>query len=154
MINKMFKKIIFLSGLLIVLIIAILLVVFLPNATGQTGKVRINGVEIKAEIAKTPAEQYLGLSGRDSLCQNCGMLFIFPDKAERTFVMRGMLFPIDIIWIEGEKIVKIDEELPLPNSTDLKEYNSGQPVNYVLEVASGFCQKNNIRVGDRVEYFK
>lgn len=150
----MFKKIIFFAGILAILLIAILLVLFLPGAERQTGKVRINGVEIKVEIAKTPIELYKGLSGKDSLCQNCGMLFIFPTKAEKTFVVRGMLFPIDIIWISGEKIVKIDEELPLPDSPDLKKYSSGQPVDYVLEVNSGFCRENSIKAGDRVEYLK
>ena len=152
----MSKKIIFLAGLLAILLIAILLVLFLPDGEGQTGRVRINNVEIKVEIAKTPIEQYQGLSGRDSLCPDCGMLFIFPNKKERTFVRRDMMLPIDIIWISDEKIVKINEELPLPISAEEeeREYKSGQPVNYVLEVASGFCRKNNIKVGDRVEYLK
>ena len=152
----MSKKIIFLAGLLAILLIAILLVLFLPDGEGQTGRVRINNVEIKVEIAKTPIEQYQGLSGRDSLCPDCGMLFIFPNKKERTFVMRDMMLPIDIIWISDEKIVKINEELPLPISAEEeeREYKSGQPVNYVLEVGSGFCQKNNIKAGDKVEYLK
>ncbi|MDD5031809.1 MAG: DUF192 domain-containing protein [Patescibacteria group bacterium] len=150
----MFKKTIFLTGLLAILLIAVSLVIFLPGAERQTAKVKINGVEIKAEIAKTPAEQYLGLSGREGLCQNCGMLFTFLNEKERTFVMRGMLFSIDIIWIDGGKIVKIDEELPLPVSSEGKEYKSGKPVNYVLEVEGGFCRENNIKVGDRVEYLK
>jgi len=66
------------------------------------------------------------------------------------------MLPIDIIWISDEKIVKINEELPLPISAEEeeREYKSGQPVNYVLEVASGFCRKNNIKAGDRVEYLK
>jgi len=154
--NKMTRKIIFLAGLLIVLLIAVLLVIFLPSAAGQTGKVRINNVEIKVEIAKTPTKQYQGLSNQSYLCPDCGMLFIFPDKKERTFVRRDMMLPIDIIWINDEKIVKIDEELPPPvsNSEDGEKYKSGQPVNYVLEVASGFCRKNNIKAGDRVEYLE
>lgn len=118
--------------------------------------IKINGAEIKVEVAKTSAEYYQGLSGRDDLCQNCGMLFVFADKTERTFVMRGMLFPIDIIWIDGEKIVKIDKDLPPPvsNSGDGGEYKSGQPVNYVLEVKSGFCRENKVKIGDKAEYLK
>ncbi|MDD5291486.1 MAG: DUF192 domain-containing protein [Patescibacteria group bacterium] len=152
----MFKKILFLSCLLAVLIIATFLIFFLSDAQNQTKVIKINGAEIKAEIAKTPIEQYRGLSGRDSLCGDCGMLFIFPNKIERTFVMRDMLFPIDIIWIDDVKIVKIDKELPppAPGPLDLKKYKSGQPVNYVLEVNGGFCLENDIREGDKVEYLK
>ncbi|MDD5071792.1 MAG: DUF192 domain-containing protein [Patescibacteria group bacterium] len=150
----MLKKIIFFSGFLAILTIAVSATIFFPDTEKRTKKVKINNTEIGVEIAETPNERYLGLSNRDSLCQNCGMLFAFPDKKERAFVMRGMLFPIDIIWIDGEKIVKIDEELPLPVSADPEEYKSGQPVNYVLEVGSGFCKKNNFKAGDRVEYLK
>jgi len=150
----MFKKIILLIATLFILFIALSLIVLFLNIKPKISKVLINSKEIKVEIADTPKKQYKGLSNRDSLCQDCGMLFIFPDKAGRTFVMRNMLFPIDILWIDGEKIVKIDEELPLPISPEGGEYHSGQPVDYVLEVSNGFCQENNIKAGDRVEYLK
>ena len=150
----MFKKIILLIAILFILFIALSLIVLFLNIKPKISKVLINSKEIKVEIADTPEKQYKGLSNRDSLCQDCGMLFIFPDKAEKTFTMRDMLFSIDIIWISDEKIVKIDEELPLPDSPDLKKYYSSQPVDYVLEVNNGFCQKNNIKAGDKVKYLK
>jgi PBP1b-binding outer membrane lipoprotein LpoB len=53
---------------------------------------KINGQEIKVEIADTPELQYQGLSFKKSLCADCGMLFIFKERSEKTFVMRNMNF--------------------------------------------------------------
>ena len=80
------------------------------------------------------------------------MLFPFDNKQNHTFVMRDMMFPLDIIWIDENKIVKIDKNLP-PEGHDFKKlYSSNQPVNNVLEVNAGFTDKKNIKVGDILEY--
>jgi len=115
--------------------------------TSAKNIVSINGHEVAVEIADTTDEQYKGLSNRASLCADCGMLFVFPDQAPRSFVMREMNFPLDFIWINDGKVVKIDENA-LPEGAYYKnEYLSGQPVNYVLEVNAGWADKNNIIVG-------
>lgn len=112
--------------------------------------IEINGKEIKVEIADTPELQYLGLSNRESLCANCGMLFKFNDKQIRTFVMHNMNFPLDIIWIDGNMIVGISENLPLEGADYKNRYRSPAPVDYVLEVNAGFAEGNNIKVGDEI----
>jgi uncharacterized membrane protein (UPF0127 family) len=66
--------------------------------------------------------------------------------------MKGMLFPLDIIWINNQQIVQIDENIPSPeniNDTPLV-ISSRQPVEWVLEVNAGFAAVNSIKVGDRV----
>ncbi|MDP2944440.1 MAG: DUF192 domain-containing protein, partial [bacterium] len=68
---------------------------------GQRAALKINQQEIKVEIASTLKQQYRGLSGRKSICADCGMLFNFSDSGVRSFVMRDMEFPLDIIFIEG-----------------------------------------------------
>jgi uncharacterized membrane protein (UPF0127 family) len=84
------------------------------------------------------------------------MLFIFPNEEKHFFWMKDMLFPIDIIWINNAKeIVYIDENTSIPE-TNTPDYNlplfsSPKPVSYVLEVNAGFSEKNNIKIGDKVE---
>jgi len=80
------------------------------------------------------------------------MLFVFKDKRERTFVMRNMNFPLDIIWIKDDKIIKIDKNLPPEGAKPKKLYNSDKPVNYVLEVNAGFTDKYGIEISNEVEY--
>lgn len=113
-------------------------------------KVVINDKIVNVEIADTAEKHYKGLSNRENLCDDCGMFFVFPDKKERTFVMRNMNFPLDIIWIDGDKIIKIDKNLMPEKENPQNIYNSGAPVNYVLEVNSGFCNGNNIKTGDKI----
>lgn len=120
--------------------------------------VTINNKKIKIEIADTPELQYQGLSNKKELCDNCGMLFVFSDKQVRTFVMRNMNFPLDIIWIDDNlsaqagKIVKINKNAIPESSNPVMRYSSDLPVNYVLEVNAGFCDGNEIKVGDSVEF--
>jgi len=116
--------------------------------------VNIAGQNIKVDLALTQAEQEQGLSGRQSLNENEGMLFVFAVPGKYAFWMKDMNFPIDMIWLgENMQVVYIkknaDPKLypetygPGPNDGDAK---------YVLEVTSGFSDKNNLKVGDIVTF--
>lgn len=122
----------------------------LPMAT-----VTVAGKNIQVEIAKNEADRELGLGGRSYLAPDNGMLFIFDSKGVTpTFWMKGMLFPLDIIWISGGKVVKIDKnaavESTITPDDKLKLYNPNSPIDYVLEVNSGFSDTNNVTVGSTV----
>jgi hypothetical protein len=121
---------------------------FAPAPFRQT--LQINQVLIEAEVAQSLIEQYRGLSGRQSLETNAGMLFNYQDNQVREFVMRNMNFPLDIIFIRDGQIIKIAANLEPEGSRPQKIYQSGEPVNQVLEVGGGFCEKNQIKVGDQV----
>ena len=60
---------------------------------------RINNFEIYLDLAATNEEKRRGLSGRNGLEENEGMLFVFEEPGFYSFWMKDMLFPIDIIWI-------------------------------------------------------
>ena len=95
----------FLLGFLIFIAI-IIFVLCRPSVLNKTAvtDVRINQHLIKTEIARTPYQFYQGLSKRARICVDCGMLFVFSDFDERTFVMRDMNFPLDIIFIAVKPI--------------------------------------------------
>ena len=122
----------------------------------QKPKVTIDDKEILVDVAKTAEEKARGLSGRLKLNENEGMLFIFDQKSQPPFWMFDMNFPLDIIWISDDVIVDIDKNVPIPkpNTPDyqLPLYTPEKPINYVLEVNAGFCEKNSIEVGDSVEF--
>lgn len=112
----------------------------------------INKQPLTAEVVSKPFDLYRGLSQRASLCQTCGMLFLFSDSAPRTFVMRDMNFPLDIIFIEDDQIVNIAANLP-PEGHEVKNYyQSGLPANLVLEVNGGYCARWGINVGDKIKF--
>jgi uncharacterized membrane protein (UPF0127 family) len=112
--------------------------------------VEINGVKIFVEIADEPGEQIQGLSDRENLCADCGLLFIFPEKKVRNFWMKNMHFPIDIIWISDNKILNISHNLPPEGEHPANTYSSAEPVDYVLEVNAGWTEKRGVGVGDKV----
>lgn len=118
--------------------------------SGAGAAVFIGNQTIAAQIARTPQEQYQGLSGRPEICPACGLLFVFNDRAERSFVMREMRFPLDIIFIDQGRIVKIAANLPPDPGPELVLYQSGQPADMVLEVRAGTSAAAGWQVGDEV----
>lgn len=122
----------------------------------RTATVTVAGQTIAVRVAKTPAEQAHGLAGTPELSWNEGMLFPFSSKRELVFWMKGMVIPIDIIWITDGHIVGIEESVPLPSagaSDDvLPTYRAPVPADTVLEVKAGFSAKYGLKVGDAVEY--
>jgi len=129
-----------------------------PNQPVLSDKdfVTISNQKIYVDIADTPQKRHFGLSGRTKLAGNEGMLFDFKeDNTYRIIWMKDMLIAIDVIWINDGKIVQLNKNIPPPkeNTPDnqLNTYKSNVPVDHVLEVSAGFCDKNNIRVGDKVD---
>jgi len=116
----------------------------------------IGDTKIFVEVADSEFERRKGLSGRDALAENSGLLFVFEEKDIRpVFWMKDMKFPIDIIWINDGKIVQIDSSIPpAPQDTPdkmLKLYSPTIPIDYVLEVTSGFCEAKGIEVGMEID---
>lgn len=110
-----------------------------------------------ALVANTPELAYRGLSRYPTLGAYGGMLFVFPTTATRTFVMRDMVFPLDMVWLTDGVITDIHEHLPLESGVSepfLTPYTGKVPVNMVLEVVSGTVERYGWRLGDslRVQY--
>lgn len=106
-----------------------------------------NGDEILVNVARTKKQQTRGLSGRDSLPENEGLLFVHEKVDYQSYWMKEMLFPIDIIWIKNNQIVGFVENAQ-PQEPPLTIYTSPVPVDKVLEVNAGFVEENAINVGD------
>ena len=130
--------------------------VYALNADNASSSfVKIKGLTIYVDLAKTPDQQAKGLSIKNTLNENEGMLFIFDTPKEYSFWMKDMKFPIDIIWISPDnKIVHIEKNLP-PCVFFLicTSYSPHANAKYVLEVPSNYTTKNNIGIGDRVDFF-
>ncbi len=65
----------------------------------------IAGKHYALEVADTEAKRALGLGNRDTLCEDCGMLFILEKPTKAGFWMKNMRFSIDILWIKDGKII-------------------------------------------------
>lgn len=117
-----------------------------------TPAVIINNITIPVEIADTIQKQAQGLSDRQELSEDSGMLFVFPESKIRSFWMKNMHFLLDIIWINNNKIINISKNLQPEGEVPDNTYGSEGEVNYVLEVNAGFCDDKGIGVGDVVNF--
>lgn len=148
------KKVLFLYGILIVAVVLLavtrgggLVNIFQAKPTATINKTAYNLI-----LAKSDAEKIKGLSGRDKLATNQGMLFVFKDPGMYPFWMKNMKFPIDIIYISNDKIVDIFKNAQ-PATEDPKTIVVVKPsenANYVLELNAGEATKNNMKKGDTV----
>jgi len=146
----MLKKIIFI--VLAIIVILILVLVFFNKQEPTLINATIKNQPLKLELALNNKQWFDGLSNRASLCDNCGMLFIFPDLSAKTFVMRQMNFPLDIIWLNNKTVIAYAENLQPEASPPYTPYQSPEPVNAVLEVPAGFVKTNNIKIKDILTY--
>ena len=87
--------------------------------------------------------------GRERLGDTQGMLFIYQADATPTFWMRGMLIPLDIIWIDVDGVVAgIERDAPpAPSTTDPPLYYPSRPIRYVLEINAGSAGELGIAPG-------
>ncbi len=108
-------------------------------------------VALIADVADTPETQAQGLSGRDSMDDGAGMLFVFQQPGLYAFWMKDMHFPLDFIWInENYQIIDITKNIP-PESYP-QTYQPSSPAKYVIEVSAGWTDKHSVNLGDDVSW--
>lgn len=147
------KKLIPLFLVIVLSLLALIIWISLNQATKnyqERDEVYINDELIEVEVVKSPVDIYRGLSNRPDICENCGMLFIFSDLQEREFVMRKMMFPLDIIFISDNEIVKIYENLEPEGVSPKNLYKSEFLIDKVLELNAGQVKKMDIKIGDKI----
>jgi uncharacterized membrane protein (UPF0127 family) len=120
------------------------------SQTARTVDVHVGGAGVRAEVAESTTARERGLSGRATLAEDRGMLFVYPDHVQRTFWMKGMRFPIDIVWIDRGRVAGVEPNVPVPVGSDLPLYPSRVPADRVLEVRAGWAARHGVERGDRV----
>jgi uncharacterized protein len=111
--------------------------------------VLISGQTFKAEIPKNPAAYDKGLGGRPCILSSQAMLFVFKKPGQYAFWMKGMNFPIDIIWIGADHRVAAVEGNEQPSTYPDKFVNQ-KPAQYVLEVKANTANELHINIGTAV----
>lgn len=147
------KAFILMSPMLAMLLIALFAMRFMsPKVCAQNrGVAAVGTLRFNVALAVTPKDWEHGLSDRPLLARDEGMLFIFPEASMRSFWMKDMHFPIDIVWIDNDwKIVGIEHNAT-PESYPAT-FPSPIPIKRVLEIPSFAHEPQSLRVGDSVEF--
>jgi len=104
------------------------------------------------EVVDSPELRMQGLSGRKSLAEDRGMLFVFDKEGMYAFWMKDMLIALDIIWLDSnKKIIGIIGGLT-PCVDKCKPIYSPGNILYALEVNSGFSKRHQLKVGEALEF--
>lgn len=102
------------------------------------------------EIADTEALRARGLMFRPPLEDGRGMLFQFPDTAERGFWMKNTPSSLDILYIAPDgRIVSIARHTTPHSEATIP---SNGPAKGVLELRAGRAEEIGARPGDRVRH--
>lgn len=107
-------------------------------------------VNLKVEIADTPEERALGLSHRKYLGDYEGMYFVFEQNTNISFWMKDMLLPLDIIFVDEAGFIVDIKEGQQSCTSSCPSIFSNTAYRYVLEVNSGFCSTNGVKIGNGV----
>ena len=109
--------------------------------------------QIDAQVARTPAQQQIGLMHRKEMPQHEGMLFVFERPAVQCFWMRNTLIPLTAAFVADDgTIVNLADMQPLSEQSHCSE----RPVRYVLEMNQGWFEKRRLSAGFKLggEIFK
>ncbi|MFT3998356.1 MAG: DUF192 domain-containing protein [Asticcacaulis sp.] len=119
-----------------------------PESVSVTTKQGVHAFQV--EIADDDQERETGLMNRDSLAEDRGMLFLFPDVRERAFWMKNTHIPLDIIYLsKSGEVVSIQKNTIPMNETPLQSYG---PAAAVLEINAGLSDRLGIVPGDKVSH--
>jgi uncharacterized protein len=118
------------------------------------GYLIIDHFKLFVDIALTDKQKQDGLSIKNFMNENEGMLFYLEEPRKASFWMKNMHFPIDIIWLdENFSIVDIEDELqPCTMAFSCPSYKPLKESLYVLETIAGFANKHHLKIGDQMDF--
>lgn len=108
---------------------------------------QLGKAQVLVEIRNTEEGRNQGLSNREKLAEDEGMLFMFDRPGIYVFWMKGMNFPLDFIWIRNNVVAEITENVGIEEM----DIRPKEVVDKVLEVNSGWVEKQGIKIGDAVK---
>ena len=111
--------------------------------------VQVKDALVSVEIVDTSAERERGLSGREGLAPDSGMLFIFEEDGYPAFWMKDMRFAIDILWVASDGAIVHIEESVAPE-TYPTAFAPRRKARYVVELPDGYAKAHEIHIGDLV----
>ena len=112
----------------------------------------VKGATVTVRVADTPEEQSVGLGGIRRLSEDKGMLYVYPLASFYTHSMKGMLFPLDIIWISADKKIADVITNVAPSTYPEYQFVNDFFAQYVLEIPAGFFEKHKLKLGDQVAF--
>lgn len=105
---------------------------------------------ITVEVADTDQERSTGLMFRQSLGDNEGMIFLYPQDEVITMWMKNTYISLDMIFIRADGVIRhiASDTEPFSEQT----ISAGESVRAVIEMKAGSAKRLGMKAGDKVEY--
>ena len=140
-----------LFGFVLVAIGSVILLSGIRGLLDNRQKLVTPGGVILIEKAVTKEERRIGLSNRQKLEKDAGMLFVFDGDLDiHCFWMKDTFIPLDMVWLDKDKKVVFVHE-----NAEVKSEKSICPdkgASYVLEVNAGQADKLGLDIGVTVKF--
>lgn len=107
--------------------------------------------KFKGYVVDNDTDRDKGLSVFKKIKNNESMLFVFDTPQKYSFWMKGMRFPIDIVWLDHDKKI-IDIKSSITASTYPEMFYPISDSLYVLEFNAGTANKLKIKIGDNCSF--
>ena len=151
--KKTFVELIVVLSVLLVIVLA--LNYFIDEEEGlRIINAQLVEQEITLEVADNSFLQSIGLSGREYLEENHGMIFIYDGEIEKlTFWMKDTLIPLDMIFFNSDfEVVHIIEDVPICEQDPCPTYTSPEKAQYVVELNAGWAERHDLEKGDILKF--
>ena len=117
---------------------------------------RVGDRIIQVEVADTVERARRGLTGRENLSEDQGMLFVVPGPEEKTYFlwMEDVYIPLSVGFFNVEReLLEVQEMYPdsrLVVTPNRRMHISSRPCKYALEVNAGWFEANGIQIGTKL----
>ncbi len=122
------------------------------NCTVLSSQPARDKVCVELEPVRSRESLTRGLSGRESMSFNEGMLFDFQSEGEHCMWMKDMNFSLDMIWLNRDgQVVDVIRDIQPDTYPDQVFCNETAPAQYVIEVNAGVAESANIILGQQIQ---
>jgi uncharacterized membrane protein (UPF0127 family) len=127
-----------------------------------TEQIEIAGERFKLEVSADDQSREKGLSGRNEIAADGGMVFIFPDTAMRSFWMPECVIDIDIVFLDENGLIVSAYEMKAERpqrrfesraeyEARLKRYSSRKPAQFAIELKAGSIKRLKLKPGQKLD---
>ena len=130
--------------------LSLLLVIFSLSSIAQIDATFKNkNVSLTLIVSNTDATRRRGLMNQKILEKNTGMIFIWPSSKRQCMWMKDTPLPLSVAFISSNgRILEIYDMVPFSEESIC----SIQRARMAVEVNQGWFKKNNIIVGDTINF--
>ena len=112
-----------------------------------------SGKVLQSEVMVKDEDRAMGLMFRPSLPSDHAMLFIFDQPDFHTIWMKNCKFPIDIVWLDGDRrVVDIAPAVPPCKADPCPVYQPMRRARYVVEMNAGEVGREKVARGAVLDF--